>query len=58
MRKLPLFLVALIVAAGAFWVTMLTTPPQTGAAQPSASLNINDLMIGKDLPIADATDAF
>ncbi len=58
MRKLPLFLVALIVAAGAFWATMLTTPPQTEAAQPSASLNINDLMIGKDLPVADATDAF
>ena len=44
MRKLSIFLTALVVAAGAFWATMLTTPPQTVAAQPLPTINVNDLM--------------
>ena len=58
MRKLPLFAVALIVATGAFWVTMLTTPPQTEAAQPLPSINVNDIMIESGLLLAAPADAF
>ena len=58
MRKLPIFIVALIVATGAFWATMLTAPPQTEAAQPLPSININDLMVQSGLPLADPSDAF
>ena len=60
MRKLPLFALALIVAAGAFWVTMLTTPPITEASvQPtSGGIDVYDLMTGTTLPMAEPTDAF
>ena len=58
MRKLPLFIVAFLVATGAFWATMLTTPPQTEAAQPLPSINVNDLMVRSGLPLADPSDAF
>lgn len=58
MRKLSVFLVALIVATGAFWGTMLTVPPKTEAAQPLPSINIGDLTIQANLPVADPTDAF
>lgn len=58
MRKLPLFAAALIVATGAFWATMLTTPPKTEAAQPLASININDLVVQSGLPLAEPSDAF
>ena len=58
MRKLPIFIVALIVATGAFWATMLTTPPKTEAAQPGASININDIIVQSGLPLAEPTDAF
>ncbi len=58
MRKLSVFLTALVVAAGAFWATMLTTPPQTEAAQPLPTINVNDLMTQSGLPLADPSDAF
>jgi hypothetical protein len=58
MRKFSLFLVAFIVAAGAFWVTMLTTPPTTEAAQPSAGINISDLTIQKGLLTAESIEPF
>jgi hypothetical protein len=56
MRKLPIFIVALIVATGAFWVTMLTTPPKTVAA-PSVPFSIYDMTIEKNLPTAEFADA-
>jgi hypothetical protein len=34
-RTLVLFAAACMVATGAFWAVMLTTPPVTSAAQPS-----------------------
>lgn len=57
-QRLKLFLAAFVVATGAFWVTMLTTPPQTEAAQPLPSININELLIESGLPLADPADAF
>ena len=56
MRKLPVFIVALIVATGAFWVTMLTIPPKTEAA-PSAPFSIYDMTIERNLPMADFPEA-
>ncbi len=60
MRKLSLFFLALIVATGAFWVTMLTDPPKTEASvQPmSSSINVYDMMNGTTLPMAEPTDPF
>ncbi len=58
MRKLPLFIVALIVATGAFWLTMVSTPPTTEAAQPRASINVNDIMIENGLSLAEPADTF
>ena len=57
-QRLKVFIVAFAVATGAFWATMLTTPPQTEAAQPLPSINVNDLMIQSGLPLADPADAF
>ena len=57
-QRLKLFVAAFVVATGAFWVTMLTTPPQTEAAEPLPSINVNDLMIQSDLPLANPADAF
>ena len=34
-RTIVLFAAACMVATGAFWAVMLTTPPVTSAAQPS-----------------------
>jgi hypothetical protein len=56
MRKLPIIIVALIVATGAFWATMLTTPPKTEAAA-SVPFSIYDMTIEKNLPMAEFTDA-
>jgi hypothetical protein len=56
MRKIPTFVAALIVATGAFWATMLTTPPKTEAAT-SVPFSIYDMTIEKNLPMAEATDA-
>ncbi len=60
MRKLPLFILALIVATGAFWATMLTTPPTTEASVPPAigGINVYDLMNGTTLPMAEPSDTF
>ncbi len=58
MRKVSLFIIALIVAAGAFWATMLTTSPTTEAAQPRVTINVYDLAIQKNLRMADPADAF
>ena len=57
-QRLKLFVAAFALATGAFWATMLTTPPQTEAAAPLASINVNDLVIQKNLPMADPADAF
>ena len=57
MRKRPRFIVAIIVAAGAFWVNMLTKPPKTEAAQPLASINTSNIMIQEGLSIAEPADA-
>ena len=56
MRKLPVFIVAFILATGAFWVIMLTTPPKTEAA-PSVPFSIYDMTIEKNLQMADFTEA-
>lgn len=58
MRKFYLFIVALIVATGAFWATMLTTPPQTEAAQVPAAMDIYDLTIRTSAPLSEPADAF
>lgn len=60
MRKLSLFIAAFIVATGAFWATMLTTPPTTEAAvQPTGGgINVYDMMNGTSLPSADPADTF
>ena len=58
MRKLPLLIVALIVATGAFWATTLVNPPKTLAAVPSsAGLNISSLAVPANLPLAGSWDA-
>ena len=57
MRKLPLFIVAVMVATGAFWATMLTSPPKTVASmQSSAGLNISAIAIPANLPLAGPWD--
>ena len=56
MRKLPIFIVALIVATGAFWVTMLTTPPKTEAST-TVPFSIYEMTIEKNLPMAEFADA-
>ena len=57
-QRLKLFVAAFVVATGAFWVTMLTTPPQTEAAQPLPTINISDLLLKSDMPVADPADAY
>jgi len=57
MRKLPLFIVAVMVATGAFWATMLTSPPKTVASiNPSAGLTISAIAIPADLPLGGPWD--
>jgi hypothetical protein len=55
MRKPSLFILAVVVAAGAFWVTMLTTPPKTQASvQPiNNGIDVYDMMTGVTLPEAE-----
>ncbi len=58
MRKFTVLLVAFAGALSAFLITMVTTPPTTEAAQPRPSINISDLTIQANLPMAEPTDAF
>ena len=59
MRKLSLFMAAVIVATGAFWAIMLTDPPKTeAAAQSGAAFNITEIPIPKDLATAEHVDTF
>ncbi len=60
MRKPSLFILAVVVAAGAFWATMLTTPPTTIAfALPaSGGISVYDMMTGVTLPEAEPADTF
>jgi hypothetical protein len=44
MRVLSLLAAAFVLAAGAFWVTMLTAPPKSEAAL-SAGINTQELTI-------------
>lgn len=57
-RRLKLFIAAFAVAAGAFWATILTTPPKTEAAQPGVSINIYELTVGTNAPLSEPVDAF
>jgi hypothetical protein len=43
-RTLVLFAAACLVATGAFWAVMLTTPPVTSAAQPSGSVPVFEML--------------
>ena len=43
-RTIVLFATACLVATGAFWAVMLTTPPVTSAAEPSTSLPVFEMM--------------
>jgi len=57
MRALSLSAAAFVLAAGAFWATMLTEPPQSKAAvQPS--LNIQELTLKANPVASPPYDAF
>jgi hypothetical protein len=58
MRKGPVLLVAFVLAATAFWATMLTKPPVTQASAQLSTMSIQDLAIPPNLPIADQLDTF
>lgn len=51
MRNLGLFATAFLLATGAFWLTMLTSPPTTEAA-PHASMDIKALTVKASPPMA------
>ena len=57
MRKLSLFILAVIAAAGAFSVTMLTDPPRTEASGQPSGLDISALVVPADLSPAEPADA-
>jgi hypothetical protein len=56
MRNLGLFATAFLLATGAFWLTMLTSPPTTEAA-PHASLDIRALTVKANPPSATGYEA-
>jgi hypothetical protein len=43
-RTIVLFAAAFMVATGAFWAVMLTTPPLTSAAEHSSGVPVFDMM--------------
>ncbi len=55
MRTLGLFATAFLLATGAFWLTMLTSPPTTEAAH--AGLDIKALTGKASPPMAAGYDA-
>lgn len=57
MRKLNLRMSVFALAIGAFWVTMVAMPPRTEAVQPLASINVNDIVVPTDSPMAEPADA-
>ena len=58
MRKMKMFAVALALATGAFWVTMLKDPPKVEAADPAMTkFSPGDLKVPADLPILTGADA-
>jgi hypothetical protein len=56
MRNLGLFATAFLLATGAFWLTMLTSPPTTEAA-PHLSLDTKALTLKANPPVAADCDA-
>ena len=56
-RRLGVFAAAFAVATGAFWGTMLTSPPVSEAANPSFFIHELHLKAPLDLPLTQA-DAF
>ena len=57
-QRVKLFAVAFALATGAFWATMLTSPPKTEAAPPRPGINVSELTVSNDLSMADPADAF
>ncbi|WP_336490003.1 hypothetical protein [Methylobacterium nigriterrae] len=57
MRALSLLAAAFVLAAAAFWVTMLTTPPKSDAALRSG-INIQELTIKAHPNEGQPYDAF
>jgi hypothetical protein len=53
-RRVSLFVTALAVATGAFWATMLTSPPVTEAADPGFSILELHRNAPLSLPITEA----
>ena len=57
MRALSLLAAAFVLAAGAFWITMLTTPPKSEAAL-SSGINTQELTIKAHPNEGQPYDAF
>ncbi len=56
-RATKLFGTAFAIAAAAFWVTMLTSPPKTVASMnPSAGLTVSAIAIPANLPLGGPWD--
>ena len=54
MRQLKLFDVACVLAAGAFWVTMLKDPPKSVASDPTAPVaKTVDIQVPTGIPTTD-----
>ena len=57
MRGFRVLGVAIVVAAGAFWATMLTTPPKS-EARPPAGINTGLLTLDAKPSMGEQYDAF
>ena len=57
MRGLKYLAIAFVVAAGAFWTTMLTTPPKS-VAGPTAGLDTKQLTLEAHSGMGQQYDAF
>lgn len=57
MRKFSLFVAAFALAAGAFWTTMLTSPPQSEAASVS-QIDTRELTLKSHLEVGESYDTF
>ena len=57
MRGMKLFGVAFVVAAGAFWATVFTTPPKS-EARPPAGINTGLLTLDAKPALGEQYDAF
>ena len=57
MRKLGLFAAAFALATGAFWITMLTSPPKLEAAV-QTRIDTRDLTLKAHLEDGQPSDAF